>query len=176
MASMWLWRRVHDNEKAIDRIHGRLEGIESAPIVGVDPGRVKGLESNLGVRGAQLDALSGQVEAQATALDVLKARGEDLWERLQKQTLAISEGIERVTRAENRINNTVQRARKELKKLGYTDSGLEAEDRELRLLDAGRGDGSGLHEVQEELEDPDEAVSSVPGVTIGQLRRARGMT
>jgi len=167
---MWQRHRWAEIKKVLQGIYGRLEDIESAPVVGVDPDRVKALESKLGAFVAELEdlAFAARLEDAVHDLKVLN-------DRIDHQNLAIAEGIERVTRAENRVNNTVQRARKELKKLGYVDSGLEAEDRELRLVDAERSDGGGVPEVPGAVGEADDAPSTIPGITVGQLRRARGM-
>lgn len=94
--------------------------------------------------------------------------------KLRTMTHAISEGIERTDRAERRIKATVRRARKELSEAGLTDPGVDAENLELRLLDGEGGDGGKLPPLRENMEPPENGASSVRGVTLEQLQRARG--
>jgi len=93
---------------------------------------------------------------------------------VEGQTHAIAEGIERTARAERRIGQTIARAKKELKERGFTDAGVEAEDLELHLIDGERSEAGGLQEVPGRLAEPDQQTSSVRGVTVEQMRRARG--
>ena len=73
--------------------------------------------------------------------------------RLKDLMLAISEGIEKTSRAENRVKATISRARKEFARNGLLDPGLEAEAEQLRLVDgAGGGEGE-LPPVQLDLEE-----------------------
>ena len=90
-------------------------------------------------------------------------------------TLAVDEGIKRVDRAERRIKQTVTRARKELEERGFTDPGLDAEAHELRVIDGEGGDVEGVPPVSEDVEEPGDEPSSIPGVSLSQLHRARGL-
>jgi len=93
-----------------------------------------------------------------------------LQERIDTLTLAVAEGIAHVERAENRIKATVKRARRELEAGGIDSPGLAAEAQELFELDA---EGSGGPPVSPVREDVGGYQSSVPGVSIEQLQRAR---
>ncbi len=88
---------------------------------------------------------------------------------------AVSDGIERTDRAERRVRNAIQRARKELGKLGYEDPGLEAEAGELRIVDGEGGGDGGVPAVSEEVAAVDAAPSSIRGVPAETLRRRWGI-
>ena len=105
----------------------------------------------------------------------LRSRLLEVESQLKDMTHAVSEGIERTARAERRIGQTVARARKELADHGYTDPGLDAEATELRVLDGGGGAPQPVPEVPEVLGDPGGAPSSVPGLTITELQKVRGL-
>ena len=87
---------------------------------------------------------------------------------------AVAEGIERTERAERRIQQTVKRARKELKERDLEDPGLEAEHHQLRLSDGDRGAGDGLRALPANVEPAAEEASSIKGVSVAVLQRARG--
>jgi len=152
-----VWSPNKDTRRALDALReqlggylARLERVESAPTAG---DRVTNLEE--------------LASAQERELELLTQKTKDL-------TFAVSEGIERTDRAERRIRNAIQRARKELGKLGYEDPGLEAEASELRLVNGeGSGDG-GLPVVPEEVAGVGGAPSSIKGVTADQLRKRWG--
>jgi len=149
-------------------ILGRLEALETAPPPVLVP---------LSDRPEELNYALAKSEIFTTVLRQIGTQGEEaskLEERIKRLTVAVDEGIERVGRSERRINATVARARKELKKLGYEDPGLEAEAAELRLVDGGGGEGGELPEVREGVE-PADAPSSIRGVSAAQLRRVRGI-
>lgn len=117
--------------------------------------RIEAAETALREPGAPTD-YSEQFEAIEKRLDahasVLNARGElleDLEGRLRDQTVAIAEGIERVDRSERRVRATVARARKRMEELGHVDEGLEAENSELRPLDADGGEEEGVPPLRE---------------------------
>jgi len=100
---------------------------------------------------------------------------EQIADRMKTQTLAIAEGIERVDRSERRVDATLKRARKKFAAGGYEDPGTEAEVEGLRLLD---GDGigtGGLPTLQPGVDNPGDRPSSVPGITVAQLQRVRGL-
>ena len=160
---------------ALDGARDQLQDLQSARVVDLHPERLKRLEGKLEALGELTAEVGDGMEAAADSREEIRKGLDDLSARIDHQNLAIAEGIERVTRAENRINNTVQRARKELRKRGVTDEGLEAEDAEIRLVDADRSDERGVYGVPGEVGGPDDAPSTVPGITVGQLRRARGM-
>jgi len=145
-----VWSPNKDTRRALETLReqlggylARLERLESAP---TERGRVTNLES-----------LTFELDKQVSEIT---QKNKDL-------TFAIAEGIERTDRAERRIRNAIQRARKELGKLGYEDPGLEAEASELRILD---GDGSGdgrVPVVPEEVEAVGGEASSIKGVSGG---------
>lgn len=100
---------------------------------------------------------------------------EQLDRKFHDLTLAVAEGIESVTRKERRIAATLARARKELKKLGYENAGLEAESEELQPIDATGGEEQGLPAVREALATTGEEASSIEGVPLATMQRVRGM-
>jgi len=60
----------------------------------------------------------------------------ELTTRLDKLTFAVSDGIERVARAENRIAKTVTSARRLVREAGLEHAGIEAEHDQLQPRDA----------------------------------------
>lgn len=163
------------NTPPVDPLEPRLERVESALL------EIQGRLLQLLEPGGELAKTRDlALEAVAQAQDALATSklvsGYDA--RLNHLTLAVAEGIQHVERAENRIRATVRRAREELLDAGFEPSpGLEAEARELRLVD---GEGSARRElpaVRAEVEDDGElvAIPGVPGrVTRGQLRSLHG--
>ncbi len=152
-----MWSPNKDLRRALDALREQLEGIlarldrvESAP---TPNDRVLNLEE-LGV-------------AQDTRLDELDTK-------IKEYLFAVSEGIDRVDRAERRVRGVIQRARKELGKLGYEDPGLEAEAHELRSVDGDGGKGGGLPTVPEEVATVEPAASSIRGVSAELLRKRWG--
>jgi len=75
-------------------------------------------------------------EAPAHQGELLAAQQIALEARLDKLTLAVSDGIERVHRAESRIQKTVSAARRLVREAGLEHAGIEAEYEELRPADA----------------------------------------
>jgi len=137
--------RVYECLRQIERLESRLAD-HTTEVLRVDE-RIKLLESAPGPDGV-LDALASRfdrfaAEARADSTSFTDAL-EEFDRRLVQITLAVAEGIERVDRAERRVRSTVKRARKELAEQGYESDGLEAENEEIRLLDA---DGSGADGV-----------------------------
>lgn len=137
--------RVDECLRQIERLEARLAD-HTTEALGVDE-RIKALES--------APSPDGVVESLASSFDRFSAESgaesrthadalEDLDRRLVQITLAVAEGIERVDRAERRIRSTVKRARAELAAEGYESDGLEAENAEIRLLDADRSGGDGV--------------------------------
>jgi len=86
--------------------------------------------------------------------------------------IAVSEGIQRVHRSENRVRAVVASARKELAEQGFDHAGIEAEARELREVDGDSRDDESVPAVPEDVGNGSQAPSSIPGVTIGEMRRA----
>ena len=152
-----MWSRNKDARRALDALREQLDGItsrlervESAP---TPTDRVLNLEE-LGV-------------AQDAHLDQITTQIKDL-------TFAVSEGIERTDRAERRIRNAIQRARKELASRGFDDPGLEAEAHELRIVDGDGGKDGGLPAVSEEVAAVGGEASSIKGVSAEILRKRWG--
>ena len=129
------------------------------------------------LRGLQeaVDALPTPSETPPVDLSPVRAELDALGNRLTvveefKGTIiaAVDEGIRDVKRREGRIHATVSRAQKELEELGLTHPGVEAEARELQLID---GDGGDVEElppvpasVEESGQDPSQRdFSAFPG-------------
>ncbi len=149
-----MWTGNRDLRRALDalreqqdEITSRLERLESAP---TPTDRVVNLEELAAAQDAHLSQLDTQIK------DLL---------------FAVETGVERVDRAERRVRGVIQRARKELAKLGYEDPGLEAEAHELRAVDGDGGKDGGVPDVSEEVAAVDGAPSSIKGVTADQLQR-----
>lgn len=147
----------------LDRLDSAVSDVQHVTNTVVTPGDIRTLETDLN----RLESLQGEFQ------DATNARLEGQGKRLADLVVAIAEGIERTDRAERRVRSVVQRARKELAKLGYEDPGLEAEAQELRLVDGDGGEEDGVRPVPASVETGSEA-SSVRGVPLDVLRRARG--
>ena len=152
-----MWNSNKDTRRALGTLREllggyliRLERLESAPTPG---DRVSNLEK-----------LS--LEQERTLKDVDH--------QIKELTFAVSEGIERTDRAERRIRNAIQRARKELGKLGYEDPGLEAEAGELRVVDGDGGADGGVPAVPAEVAEVEPEASSIRGVSAETLRKRWG--
>ena len=153
-----MWSLKADTRRALDALREqlggyltRLERVESAPTPGD--------------RVTNLEALTVQLDKWISEQS----------QKIKDLTFAVSEGIERTDRAERRIRNAIQRARKELAARGFDDPGLEAEDHELRVVDGDGGGDGGLPAVSAEVEQVEAAPSSIRGVTAAQLRRRWGV-
>jgi len=92
--------------------------------------------------------------------------------RLDSLTLAVAEGIERVSRAENRIAKTVTSARRLVAAAGLEHAGIEAEDQELRAADGASSDDQQVLPLSPVLEI--DGPSGVPGLSRNELARLRG--
>jgi len=92
--------------------------------------------------------------------------------RMDDLTNAVADGVNRVQRSENRVRSIIQSARKELAEHGLEHAGIEAEASQLREVDGGNGKPEPLPAVPEGLEDDRDGPSSIPGVTLAQMRRA----
>ena len=99
---------------------------------------------------------------------------EELMRRVDHLVVAVAEGIERTDRAERRIRDTVKRARKELKAAGLENPGMEAEAEQLRLVDGDGGADGGLRPLPAPVESAAPEASSIKGVSLETLQRARG--
>ena len=107
----------------------------------------------------QVDSLPTPSETPPVDLSPVRAELDALGSRLTvveefKGTIiaAVDEGIRDVKRREGRIHATVRRASEELEQLGFTHPGVEAEARELQLLDGGGGEDEEMHAVPESVE------------------------
>jgi len=152
-----VWSPNKDTRRALDALReqlggylARLERVESAP---TPTDRVTNLEELT-------------LKLSETLLG-LETKQKDL-------TFAVSEGIERTDRAERRVRGVIQRARKELGKLGYEDPGLEAEAHELRIVDGDGGADGRVPAVSEEVAAVEPEASSIKGVSAEQLRKRWG--
>lgn len=91
--------------------------------------------------------------------------------------IALAEGIEHEERRERRIKSVVQRARKQLQALDLEDGALEAEYGDLSEDDGEGSDGDGVLPLHEDVAAPaEDTPSSIRGVSLEQLQRARGLT
>lgn len=93
---------------------------------------------------------------------------------IARLTEAVALGIQHVDRVQNRINATVGRARKELREHGLESPGLEAEYRDLHIVDGGGGEESPVPAMHEDVGPVADEPSSIPGVSRNQLLKARG--
>ncbi len=135
-------------------------------------GRLEILEADRSTDGtaslqAALKLLEDRVEENHSLLT-------DQANRLERLTLAMAEGIEKVERKERRIDAVVGRAKKELRDHGFESPSINAEAESIRVADGNGSGESRVPEVPEAVEYHPE-VSSIPGVTPAQLRRARGL-
>ncbi len=98
-----------------------------------------------------------------------------LWQRLEVLTLAISEGIANVDRAEKRVRATVARARAQLAEQGVVSAGVEAEHSELQQVDGEGSEPAQLQLVPENVAPAVEgdAPSGIPGMTLAQVEQIR---
>lgn len=105
-------------------------------------------------------------EAVRLELEALEARTLEDSGRLR---LAIAEGIERVDRAEKRVQKTVSSARKLVRENGLEHAGLEAEYSELLERD---GEASPAVELPA-LPEPvvDDRPTGIPGISRAELNR-----
>lgn len=143
----------------LGRTSGRLDRLESAPVP------IPSANDIVGAVGPILDALRERL----ALLEPLPHDFKAIEQTLKEMTFAVSEGIERVDRAERRIKQTIKRARKELAEHGFQSPGLEAESAEIQSVDGGGGETHGVHTLQEGVATGDEA-SSVAGVSVAELR------
>jgi len=150
--------------EALGDIAARLCDLETAPVPApnLDPIRydiTSNWDSHRELR-SEVGALASAVEGMAG--------------KLKDYSFALAEGIERTDRAERRIKATVARARKKLLEHGIEDPNLEAETDDLRERDGEGSDPDGVLPLRREVADPAQEASSIRGVSIETLRRARG--
>lgn len=94
---------------------------------------------------------------------------DDLQRQIDRLQLAVSDGIERVARAESRVSKTVTSARRLLAEGGIEHAGLEAEAEELRGRNEPTSEAEPVPELQPVL--VDDRPSGIPGMTIDHLAR-----
>jgi len=172
-----MWKQFRDlfgSQKAtlaeLYRIRDRLECLETAPV----PDLPVELESRISALVRRDGDLQDGIDRVGQAVTELSGHidGFDDWRK--DLVIAVSEGIERTDRAERRIQATVSRARRQLAKLGYEDPGLESEAVELQLVDGERSEKGELPAVPTPVGEDVSKPSSVRGVSIETMRRARG--
>lgn len=96
----------------------------------------------------------------------------NLERRLDEFQLALADGIQRVDRAEKRIQKTVTSARRLVANAGLEHAGIEAEAAELRDVDAPDITPEPVPAVQEDLEPS--GPSGIPGISQARLDELRG--
>jgi len=173
------FRPFRDMARQLASITNRVDGLETAARPYVDPDDFRSAVAALTQR---LDGLVAVMDNQDRAVENVAVNQSTIAQDLltlqtsQKELIhAVAEGIERTDRAERRIRAVVKRARQELKKRGYEDAGLEAEDLQFRDVDENGSGSDRLLDVQSPVEEAGNAASSVAGVSIDTLRRARGL-
>jgi len=124
------------------------------------------------VRSAESPTVNVQMPEMLGAPAVEDPRIEALETKIHDLVLAVSEGIQRVTRSENRVRAIVQGARRELAEHGFEHAGVEAEAGELRERDGDPSNEEELHAVPPDVGNGDDAPSPIPGVTVGEMRNA----
>ena len=93
--------------------------------------------------------------------------------RMNELTGAVAEGVQRVQRSESRIRSIVQGARRELQEHGFEHPGVEAEAEQLQLVNESDREQEQVPAVQESVADDSQLPSSVPGISLAQMRRIR---
>ena len=165
---MWKIRELLRRLGKIDHLETALEALQKHPTLGIDPSDIVSLRADQGHLKQASVAFGDQLELFGSQMG-------EVTRRLDETRLAVSEGIERVDRAERRIKATVKRARSELASRGFQDDGLDAENFELQLLDGDGSEPSELPAVHETVEAVKPEASSVAGVPIDTLRKVRGI-
>jgi len=85
---------------------------------------------------SERDETPREPEAQLNAARTAQSQLDALQSQLDRLTLAVSDGIERVHRAESRVAKTVTSARRLVREAGLEHAGIEAEYEELQPPDA----------------------------------------
>jgi len=144
----------------LSSINERVDALESRP----DSPELRKTIDSINLEIASLRATSDGFDTKILALE----------NKMTNLVLAVAEGIQGYEKSERRVQATIQRARKQFKERGFESPGLEAEAHDLRLIDGARGDEFGVPAVPPEVAQAADEASSVPGVTLEQLQRARG--
>ena len=157
-------RRHRATQEAVRGIAARLCDLETAPVpaLNLDP-----LRRELTDQWDSHRVLQTQVEALADAVEGITGK-------LKDYAFALSEGIERTDRAERRIKATVARARKSLQERGLEDPNLESEAFALRERDGAGSEEDGVLAMHPQVAEDEPQASSIRGVSLDTLRRARG--
>ncbi|MEE8551180.1 MAG: hypothetical protein V3T08_08005 [Gemmatimonadota bacterium] len=161
-------RARQELQEQLSSIFSRLDHLESAP---TSRSTELAIEKHVAT---QLEEVTRELASVRGFAAGVHGQVGELEKKVDDWKLAIAEGIERTDRAERRIRAAIQRARKELAKLGYEDAGLESEAEELRLVNGGGGKDDGVQPLREGMAAVDDAPSSIPGVPASVLRRVRG--
>jgi len=128
-------------------------------------GNLEALQAIEGAIGDLSDNLSGERPAtEGLRIEAIESKLADL-------TTALDLGVSRVQRSENRVRAIVQGARKELADAGLEHPGVEAEAGQLHEIDGADGKPEEVPAVPVDVAD-DYAPSTIPGITIGEFRRA----
>lgn len=157
-------RRNQATSLALQGVYDRLVALETAPILPVDLDPIR----------RELTKLRDEIELAYAKVALTDKDVENLQAQAKDFTFALSEGIERTDRAERRIKATVQRARKKLAEHGFEDTNLEAEGSELRERDGEGSEDGGVLPLHPTVAEPEQEASSIRGVSVETLRRARG--
>jgi len=166
----WPWQKV--TEWDLKRIQDRLDTVESRPIATDYSSQIKNANDLNAALLERISVLAGNVDEIAGAHDELQASFLNSHKEL---LFAVEEGIQRTERAERRIRTTIRSAQKKLADSGLADDAVDAEVAGLRLLDGEREPEGGVPPVREGVEDVTEQASSIKGVSLDTLRRARGL-
>jgi len=152
-------------ERQLHEILERLDRLETDPI---PPKMPEAMQQIIVGLGSDWQKTSKQITDLLEDVDALAQAHKDI-------VIAVAEGIERVDRSERRIQGTIKRAQKKLADHGFVDEGLDAEVDQLQLIDGDRGKEPGVQPVRDEVASVKETPSSIEGVTLEQLRKARGL-
>lgn len=141
-----------------------------ALVLGTLQGLNEALGGILGTMRVLVDAVHSLKQPGRTNGALEEQRVDALEVKVQDLTLAVSEGVQRVQRSENRVRHIVQGAKRELADAGFEHPGVEAEARELRELDGGGGDHEAVPAVQEVVAHDPPLPSPIPGMSMSQFR------
>jgi len=163
---MWIWTELAQHRERVARLTEEISGLRATIK------HTASVEEDAAPDSRWKDAL-GEIAALAGGHESEIQRLRDQVKRLE---IALAEGIEHEERRERRIKASVRRARAQLTELGAEDPALEAEWDALPQSDGDGGEAEGVPPVSKEMgADPLDGPSSVPGVSIRQLRYARGI-
>jgi len=119
---------------------------------------------------ARQEPLPDPTDAKQAVSDLAKV----VWghgQELDRLKLALSDGIERVDRANKRIEKTVANARRLVAASGLEHPGLEAEAEQLRLADGEPSGPEPVPAMPESLDLPSGRPTGIPGVSFEDLQR-----